>query len=810
MERHANAADPGLKLIAEVHEALRVGDAWVVTEERGYTWWPSQVRQRIHAGAPTERPGRPVRCQMRAAVAAFRDVPDDVEAYRLVGELNGNAALSAWTYDPESGRVAFECGVVVSDGRASPLGDLFFVASAIQAGMAHRALAVHGDTPPRDREPHPVRGPRSDPAPSLESALRLPDVVHPFTDVFLAAAAEALTDAGMDARLEADGAMLKVIVPGPDDGSAMLALRRSTRDDIGPGLDVGLFLPERYGPDRAAWIANAMNRAEVADWDGSDHAPAVGAWVPRESRIAHIACFPAMLLQADSADESQHLLERFILWAKDRHEAARARLPWLVAAAMARYPDEVIPDEAEEDAEEEADDKSEWNPGPALRAAGFGPGARVGREHPPVPKPHQARTLIVDASDPAAFQEIDDAVSAAEAGDRVLVRPGTYRRCVVVDRAVTIEADGPAGSVILEPVGGEALGIEAAGTRVVGLTIRPAFAGNDGRSWSAIAVHDSAATIERCDLSSHLGATAWIGGPAARVTFQDCTFHDGAQNPIWVVKGAHVTVIGCTARAHRGALQAGGRGTTVLIEDCLVDAAHDVGIGATDGAHLTVQRTRVTGSVGAAIALLGAAPSSLVEGCTVEGSAAGGIVIAHMGGCTIRDNTVTGNRAGIVVEHGARPIIEGNRVDANRLGIIVSGPLTDPEVRDNDVTNSLGNGMLIDEGALGRVVGNRIHGSNGNGIWLDNPGTRPRIAGNTVTGNRMAALLITNNAGAVVTDNDLRGNRAGSWHIAEADSLEPSGNQEDPLPDPEHLSLGAHPASAEGSAAAGRRRRWRN
>ena len=56
---------------------------------------------------------------------------------------------------------------------------------------------------------------------------------------------------------------------------------------------------------------------------------------------------------------------------------------------------------------------------------------------------------------------IDSAVAAAEVGDTIIVRPGTYRTPVVIDRAVRIEGRGPRSDILLEPVGAEALGFAA-------------------------------------------------------------------------------------------------------------------------------------------------------------------------------------------------------------------------------------------------------------------------------------------------------------------------------------------------------------
>ena len=75
---------------------------------------------------------------------------------------------------------------------------------------------------------------------------------------------------------------------------------------------------------------------------------------------------------------------------------------------------------------------------------------------------------------------------------------------------------------MLEPVGGEALGFAVSGASAEGLTIRPARAGNDGESWSAVAVHNVEATVEGCLLSTPprrhgLGRGTQLERPAPRL-----------------------------------------------------------------------------------------------------------------------------------------------------------------------------------------------------------------------------------------------------------------------------------------------------
>ena len=143
-------------------------------------------------------------------------------------------------------------------------------------------------------------------------------------------------------------------------------------------------------------------------------------------------------------------VRNFLAWGAVRARFAGERLPWLEAAAASRYPDDepvtrttrTTDEEARRacrgpEASEEPRPPCRWPSGPSGRPR------EAPRPRSQPPSCRATRELVVDPADPAAFAEIDAAVAAAEDGDRIVVRPGTYRMPVVVDRAVRIEGQGP-------------------------------------------------------------------------------------------------------------------------------------------------------------------------------------------------------------------------------------------------------------------------------------------------------------------------------------------------------------------------------
>jgi nitrous oxidase accessory protein NosD len=390
-----------------------------------------------------------------------------------------------------------------------------------------------------------------------------------------------------------------------------------------------------------------------------------------------------------------------------------------------------------------------------------------------------ARDLVVDPTDPAAFQEIDDAAAQAEDGDRIVVRPGIYRRPVVVDRAVRVESDGSTASIRLEPIGGEALGIAVSGATVAGLTIRPAEAGNDGGPWSAVAVHDATVTVEGCDLTSNAGATVWVGGPASRAVLLGCSLDGGSQNAVWVTEEGRAEVVACRVTGHRWPIAAIGEHAVLSIRDSEVSDNLDGGVGAADGATLIVEVSTIARNAGFGIQLESAAPASLVEDCTIEENATIGVGVDGGRGARIVRNRLRRNEVGITVTGGGAPTIEGNELPDNRLGIGVRGDDSDPVIVANTITGGASQGIVVDEQATGRFEGNRVSGCGEVGVWVDDAGTRPVFSGNHVSLCASVGIRVTHGAGGEFRTNDLRGNSGGSWGFHEPGALTRVANLED-------------------------------
>lgn len=787
------AGDLGLAAVERVYRAMQVDAEWSLREERGFTWWGAWLRQRVWAGEAVASRGETV-WQVRARTPVLRDQPDEPATYAFVDHLNRVPGTSAYVFDPADGTISARCGTFLYDDVAGWLGTYLTTAVALQASLAWGRIPALAGGRLLDDAPHPEAGRRRDPDDMLNLAGDLPKVDGPFHRAFLRRAAGILAGEGLPATFDEENAVIAAFLPAGAGWTVGWGFGVEVDPLLGPGALVRLAVAHHGSAARLACLANALNLAEAADLEAADDVRphALGAWTAAGPGVVHGLFLPAVLFGDLESDDALAVIRNLLAWAGVRTRFATARLPWLEVAAAARFPDEPATagadgaadgaadeDEAADGDDGTADDDDAERNIPA-RERSFGPAARTPRARPPAPLPARPpRELVVDPADPAAFAEIDDAVAVAEDGDRVVVRRGTYGRPVVVDRAVEIVGDGPRETILLEPVGGEALGIAASGTRVAGLTIRPSRAGNDGADHSALAVHDAAVTVEGCSLTSHLGATVWIGGPSAHVVLRGCDMAGGAQNAVWVTEEARAEMEACRVTGHRWPVTAGGEHAWLAVRDCEIVDNLDGGVVSMGRATIVIEQTTIARNAGSGVILGEPAPASRVEGCTIEANADFGVLVGAGRGATVVRNRIVDNGVGIVVVDGATPRVEGNELAGNATGIGVRGEGSNPVVIGNTISGGRGAGVVIDEAAAGRFEGNTVAGTGGAGVWVDDHGTAPSFTGNHVSTSALAGILVTDGGGGEFRSNDLRGNAAGSWKLDRPGDLRRDGNLED-------------------------------
>jgi parallel beta-helix repeat protein len=371
------------------------------------------------------------------------------------------------------------------------------------------------------------------------------------------------------------------------------------------------------------------------------------------------------------------------------------------------------------------------------------------------PLPHR-RELVVDAAGKAAFTSIGDALRTAGSDDIVLVKPGTYREAIVLDKSITLIGDGLRDAIVIESHDGNTLRSTAPFGRVANLTFRQ----TGETTFYCVAMAAGQITLEQCDVSGAGGGVAVYGSASPTLV----------RNRIHDCRGAGIFVY------------EDGRGT---FEDNDVFANTLAGIEVRDSGDPTVRRNRIHDGKGSGILVHNNArgtfedndvSANALTGIQVaraadpivrrnrfhEAKQGGGIFVYENGRGTFEDNEIFANAlAGIQVQEGADPAVRRNRIhDGKSAGILVhtNGRGT---FEDNDVWANVLAGVQVATGADPTVRRNRLHeAKQGGGVFIYDTG-RGLFEDNDVFANAFAGIQVQEGGDPVVRRNRIRDGKTG-------------------------------------------------
>jgi parallel beta-helix repeat protein len=230
------------------------------------------------------------------------------------------------------------------------------------------------------------------------------------------------------------------------------------------------------------------------------------------------------------------------------------------------------------------------------------------------------------------------------------------------------------------------------------------------------------------------------------------------------LRGASFDLRNCTvqnAASNQGVIVSNA--SVAVVDNCTVQNNPTGGLAATNGAELYVTNTTVQNNGGTAI--LAVRSSYVRVGQDFAGSASLGPV------------TITGNAGnGVLITENSAGTIVGGLIEANTtvnsLVSISRGSSASIGVGSNSVfgavtiRNGLSEGIFVGQSAFAEIVGNTITGNSGRGILLTegasgrigiNPATNAFVA-NNISNNRQSGIQVSDGASAAIAGNTISSN----------------------------------------------------
>ena len=306
-------------------------------------------------------------------------------------------------------------------------------------------------------------------------------------------------------------------------------------------------------------------------------------------------------------------------------------------------------------------------------------------------------TFVVDSLR-GPYTTLASAISAANAGDRVLVRPGTYEEGLVMDKPLEIIGQGKREEILIEAAGTNALAFRTSLGRVTNLTLRQ-FGGGD---FFAVDIGQGRLTLENCRIESDSLAGIAIHGDGADPIIRNNLIHRCRQSGVVVFDN--------------------GRGT--LEENDIADNAV-CGVVIRAGGNPVVRGNQIhdnrQGGVEAERGALGR-----IEENHIFKNQREGVVIKDQGNPVVRLNTIYKNtKAGIYVYDQGQGTLEGNEIRDNQNSGVAVRTEGNPIVQRNRITKNNGKGVWCNDHAMGVVENNDLRGNIFGAFWKsDNSTTR--------------------------------------------------------------------------------------
>jgi F-box protein 11 len=298
------------------------------------------------------------------------------------------------------------------------------------------------------------------------------------------------------------------------------------------------------------------------------------------------------------------------------------------------------------------------------------------------------RTLVVDPMHRGDYATITEALHAAAAGDRIIVRPGLYVEALTIDRPLEIIGDGDLGEVVVQATGKNALLFATTMGRVINLTLRQMGGGD----WYCVDIAQGRLELEDCDITSQsLSCVAIHGHADPRLRHN--RIHDGKQGGVFIYDNAQG-----------------------ILEENEIFANGRAGVAITEGGNPILRHNRIYQGREGGVFIYGSGQGILEEN-EIFGNAHAGVAIAEGGDPTLRRNGIhDGRQSGTLVYEKGRGTLEENDIYNNAFAGVAIATGGNPTLCRNRIRKNGYEAIWIYDRGTGTIEENDLRGNTG-GAW---------------------------------------------------------------------------------------------
>ena len=346
-------------------------------------------------------------------------------------------------------------------------------------------------------------------------------------------------------------------------------------------------------------------------------------------------------------------------------------------------------------------------------------------------------TLVVDQMQSGDYSSINEAIEAANAGDRIVILPGVYEEGIVIDKPLEIIGMGRLEKIVVRATGQNAISFKTTFGRVVNLTLEQIGDGD----WFGVDIPQGRLELEGCDISSQGSSCVAVhGGADPRIRRNQ--IHGGKATGIIIYDNAQGT-----------------------LEDNEIFGTALAGVAITNGGNPTLRKNRIHDCEREGIMIYDKA-QGIIEDNSIYGNTFSGVEIKVDSTPLLRRNRIyNGKAGGVYIHQNAQGMLEDNDIFGNSLAGVAIKTGANPTLRRNFIHDGKRSGIFINEDGEGMIEDNDIFGNGYSGVEIKTGGN-PTVRYNRIKDNRHLGIWIGERAGGTINNNDLRSNGQGAFYVS--------------------------------------------
>jgi nitrous oxidase accessory protein NosD len=290
----------------------------------------------------------------------------------------------------------------------------------------------------------------------------------------------------------------------------------------------------------------------------------------------------------------------------------------------------------------------------------------------------KGQSLVVSPGGDGQYHSINEAITQAPPGTRIVVRPGQYTESLVIDKPIEIVGDGPRDQIVVQHNNAMCISVRAEGVIVRGLTVRR---GDENDEEPAIDMTQGALQIEDCIIACEPTVTHAIRmqGSQTSASLRRCTI-EGTIRSIVVSDNAEAVIQDCDIFGYDDFRILVERGACLMVQrsrihssttygDCLVGNVH------VQDADAVVEDSEIFSDKAQMSGIVVNGGSCIIQRCTLHHNATG--ITVRKGEVTAEHCQIIENSTGVIAWSGSSITLRGCKVSQNTtIGVSVGGGAT--------------------------------------------------------------------------------------------------------------------------------------